>query len=121
MIKSILLVFLLFFAVVGICEFIYIIRSAVSYPSKRFRNYVFVVLESGHAIEQLKFLWLKIRWQGDEFASGIVAVSDFLQPEEISFCNDFKLEKNILVCKTEDLPKYVDDLFAVYKENYFNE
>lgn len=102
-VKSILLISLLIFAVMGICELIYIIKMFFYYPGIRVNNYTLVVLKSNYAIKQLTFLWQKIRWQGDGYALGIIAITDNIKTKEILICNKFIADKNIILCNSHSL------------------
>ncbi len=98
------------FAISGICEFIYILRLMICFPGTRIQNYSFVVLQKGFAIKELVFLWQKIKWQGDEFASGIVAITDNLDCVELSECEKFIDDKNILLCTSENINECIEVL-----------
>lgn len=98
MVKLFLIIFLIFFAVTGICEFINIVRMFFYFPNIRFQNFSLVVLKKGYAVKQLNYIWQKIRWQGDEFASGIIAITDVLEEKELYDCSCFIRGKNICLC-----------------------
>ena len=93
-----LLVFL--FTVAGICEFVYILRMVFFHPNIRVKHYSLVVLKSGYAIKQLNYIWQKIKWHGDSFALGIIAIIDDIDQNEFSACENFIKEKNILLCNS---------------------
>lgn len=99
----VLLALFMIFSIIGICEFIYILRLMVCFPSIRMQNYSFIILKKGFAIKQLVFLWQKIKWQGDEFALGIIAITDELDVNELFECERFINDKNILLCSSENL------------------
>lgn len=103
MVKSILLTILVFFAVWGICELIYRCKILVYHPDEKFKTYIFVLLKSRCALEQLRYLWEKIRWCGDEFTNGIIAITDEINEEELKSCEEFNCDKNIILCSSEDL------------------
>ncbi len=91
------------FAVAGICEFIYILRMIFYFPNIRVQNFSLIVLKKGYAVKQLNYIWQKIRWHGDEFAFGIIAVTDALETKELCDCNRFVKDKNIILCTAETL------------------
>ncbi len=103
MVKFLLLIFLLLFAVSGICELIYFLKMLFYYPSLRIHNYSLVVLKSGNAVRQLNYIWQKLKWYGEDFSRGIIAVVDNLDISEISSCNEFADEKNIVLCMASTL------------------
>ncbi len=103
MVKTFLLIFLIVFAVCGICEFVYILRMLFYFPGMRVKNYALIVLKSGYAVNQLNYIWQKNRWQGDSFAVGIIALTDNLETKEILSCNKFIKNKNIVLCDASSL------------------
>ena len=98
MVKSFLLAFLIIFAVAGICEFIYILKMLFYFPNFRVQNYSLIILNSGSAVKQLNFIWQKIRWYGDAFAAGIIAITDGIDEHELLECEKFSGGKNIILC-----------------------
>lgn len=105
MIKSFLLIFLLIFAISGVCEFIYLLKMLFYFPNVRTNNYAFIVLKKGCAVKQLNYIWQKIKWQGNAFAVGIIAVTDNLENAEITKCDMFSEGKNIILCSMSTLPQ----------------
>lgn len=75
------------------------------YPGIRIKNYSVIVLKNKYAIKQLNFLYKKFSWYGNEFANGIIAITDFLDTNEIDKCNEFILNKNIILCDSKSLYK----------------
>lgn len=108
MVKTVLLILLIIFAVSGICEFIYFIKMLFYFPGKRFKTYTFVMLESGYALCQLEYLWQKIRWNGDSFSNGIIATDDSLETKEILSCAEYAKNKNIIICSQNELSAHID-------------
>lgn len=105
MIKTLLLIILIVFAVSGICEFIYALRLLFFRPKKPFKNYILIFLSDKYALKQLMFIWQKILWHGDNFGSGIVAITDDIDTKEILQCQEFAKGKNILLCEFNKLSK----------------
>lgn len=98
MVKSFLLIFLILFAVAGICEFVYILKMLFYFPNTHVQNYALIVLKNGYALRQLNYIWQKIRWHGDEFAAGIIAITDDIETKELFDCDNFIKGKNIILC-----------------------
>lgn len=95
---KLLMLLLFLFAIAGVCEFIYILKMLFYFPKTRVKHYSLVVLKSGYAIKQLNYIWQKIKWYGDSFALGIIAVVDDIDKKEFSECEDFIRQKNIVLC-----------------------
>lgn len=108
MVKSLLLIFLLIFAVSGICEFIFLIKLLFHFPGKRFKIYTFIALESGYAVRQLDYVWQKIYWHGDGYSNGIIAIIDALDENEILTCEKYINNKNIFLCTKRDVPEHMN-------------
>lgn len=98
MVKAILLTVFVLFAVVGICEILYIIKMLFYYPGIRFNSYIIIVLKKESALKQLNYVWQKIKWHGDSFASGIIAVTDYIDDNELADCKKFIINKNVVLC-----------------------
>ncbi len=77
----------------------------IYYPKVKISNYLIVTLKKGFAVNQLDFLWQKIKWHGDSFANGIIAVLDDLDDYEIFACNEFAKNKRIALCFKNSLSK----------------
>ncbi len=102
-VKSIFIAVLFILAILGICEFLYFLRSLFAYPGIRTNNYTIIVLKEKFAIKQLNFLWQKLSWYGNDFSCGIIAITDFIDDDEIILCNDFCVGKNIFLCDLNSL------------------
>ena len=92
----------------GVCELIYLAKMFFFLPKKRVNNYSFLVLDSEGALNQLMFQWQKIRWNGSSFANGIIAITDNLEPSAQSACKCFANDKNILLCKLDEISEKLD-------------
>lgn len=108
MVKTLLLILLLIFAVSGLCEFIYFVKMLFYFPGKRVKTYTFVRLESGYALRQLEYLWQKIRWNGDSYSNGIIAINENLETKEIISCAEYIKGKNIILCSKQQITEYID-------------
>lgn len=73
------------------------------HPGIRTNNYSIVILKKNFAIKQLNFFWQKIKWHGNNFAYGIIAVTDAIDDDEIFACRDFIVNKNIFLCSLNSL------------------
>ncbi len=103
MVKSFLLIFLIIFAVAGICEFVYILKMFLYFPNVRLQNYSLIVLKKGYAIKQINYIWQKIKWHGEDFSIGIIAITDNIETKEILDCKNFINDKNIILCTAASL------------------
>lgn len=108
MVKTILFVCFLLFAVSGMCDFIYLVKMFFHSPKKRFKNYSLVSLEQGCAVSQLDFLWQKISWNGESFSCGIIALCNNLDKNEISDCKDYVKNKNITLCEEKNISEILN-------------
>lgn len=107
MVETIIFFVFTIFAVAGICEFLYILTVIFSYPGYRCNNYSIVILKKGHSIRQLNFFWQKLKWRGNDFAKGIIAVTDKIEYEELLMCRDFIPGKDIILCDSDALTQVI--------------
>lgn len=107
MVKAFLLVFLILFAVVGICELIYILKMFLFFPGFRVKNYSLIVLKSGSALKQMDYIWQKNKWYGDSYASGVIALTDNIKEKELLECSQYVREKNIVLCSATSISEYL--------------
>lgn len=91
------------FCIAGICEFFYLIRLLFYFPKTRTKCYSFIVLKENFALKQLNFIWQKIKWQGEDFADGIIALTDNIKADELLNCKKFVTNKNIILCTSDSL------------------
>lgn len=102
-VKSIVLIFLMLLIVSGICEIIYIIKMLINYPGTRVENYSIIILRKNYALKQLNYIWQKIKWYGDSYSFGVIALTDALDNNEKSICSKYAFGKNITLCNTDSL------------------
>lgn len=108
MVKTFLLLLVIFFAVLGISESICFVKILQYFPGKRFKTYTVVTLKSGYALRQLEFIWRKICWYGEGYSNGIIAIIDHIDEQEIAMCNNYIKNKNIVICNKCDVYKNID-------------
>lgn len=100
-VKALLLIFLLLFTVLGLCDVIFTVKLFFYYPGIRTSNYTIIYLNNKYALKQLNFVWQKIKWYGDEYACGIIAITNSLNEQVISQCRKFVIDKNITLLNVE--------------------
>ena len=105
MVELLLLGLLAVFTIAGICEFVYLIRLMFYFPYVKTNSYSLVVLKEDYAVRQLNFLWQKLKWQGEDYASGIIAITDNLGYDELIDCSKFIVNKNIILSSIDSLTK----------------
>ncbi|MBO7519737.1 MAG: hypothetical protein J6T73_03065 [Clostridia bacterium] len=103
MIEAFLLTLAVIFASLGICDFLHTLKTALLFPGIRTKNYCVVFLKAEYAVCQLRFFSAKLRWYGDEFADGIIAVTDELNKSEIALCEKYCYGANIRLCRFCDI------------------
>ena len=87
----------------GVCECVYLIRLLLYYPKTKTKCYSLVILKRHYAVKQLNFIWQKIKLHGEDFASGIFAVIDELEDDEILECKSFIGNKKIVLSDFDSL------------------
>lgn len=103
MVKTIILIVFILFAIAGISDLIYALNMLFYYPVIKNKHYSIVILKSKYAYKQLNFIWQKIKWQGDAFSFGIIAVIDCINKYELEECLKFVSGKNITLCTLSEL------------------
>ena len=98
MIKAILLTLAVIFAVLGLCDIIYAVKSAFLFPGVKTNGYFVLRLKKGFALQQLKYYAEKKRWYGNEFCDKIIAITDDLDNSEKSSCDNYISRSDILLC-----------------------
>lgn len=105
MVEMLLLGLFTVFFIVGISEFVFLIRLIFYHPNAKTECYAVVVLKKDFALKQLNYIWQKMRWHGDNFAVGIIAITDNLDYNEISDCDTFIKDKNIFLSNSNSIAK----------------
>ena len=103
MIKSVLFGLFIVLAVLGLCEIFYFFKMLFYYPGFKCDKCVIVVLRQKYALRQLNYIWQKIKWQGDDFANVVIGIIDYIDSEELTSCNDYSYQKNIILCDLNSL------------------
>ena len=114
MIEAILLTVAVVFAALGICDFLHILKTLFLFPGIKTENYSLVFLKRGYAICQLRFFAAKLRWYGDEYANGIIAVTDELSQSESALCERCCYGANIRLCSFNDLNNIIGEIDEGY-------
>ena len=94
-------------AIGGLCESIHAIKLIGIMNSKRNPMVSLLVLKPKEWVFQLDFAAEQQNWLGEDFAKYVIAVTDSIEPEEIESCRQLANEKNIILCKTSELPQWV--------------
>lgn len=103
MIKAIILTITVVFAALGLCDFIYTVKSMFFYSGVKSDNYLIVFLENGNAYSQLKYYSYKLRWYGDEFCDRIIALTDSLSEIELAECEELCYGTKIYLCHFKNI------------------
>lgn len=108
MIKAILLTLTVIFAVLGLCDIIYTVKTMLLYSGVKSDNYLVVFLRKGYAYSQLKFYSYKLRWYGNEFCDRIIALTDNLSEMEIADCEELCYGTRIYLCNFVDIKSVIN-------------
>ena len=90
-------------AIAGLCELIYTIKLFLLSPSKKPLSFIIIYLKKNIALEQLTYIFEKLKWNGESYATQIVAITDNIYDSECLLCNEFAIEHNIVLSKFEDI------------------
>ena len=106
MVKSILLILVVFFTVLGICEIINFIKLLFYYPGIKTKKYTIAILHNNYAIKELMLYWQTLKWYGEIYSNTISAIVDDLDNNEILDCYEFVKGKNIELRTIDSLSEY---------------
>lgn len=108
MVKAILLTITVVFAALGLCDFIYTVKSMCFYSGVKSDNCFIFFLRSGNAYGQLKYYSYKLKWYGDEFCDKIIALTDDISAIEMADCEKFCYGNKIYLCHFKDIKKVIN-------------
>lgn len=110
MVKGLLISLVFILAVAGICEIIHLIRLYLVSDSQRNVNYSLVFLRKGRALNQLRYVYEQLLWQGGTYADAIIAIDCGLDEDELKACYEFSHKKDVIVTSREMLDRVLDTL-----------
>ncbi|MCQ2441241.1 MAG: hypothetical protein MJ076_05045 [Clostridia bacterium] len=98
MVKAVLIIITILFAVSGLCEFIHSLRLFFILPEKDRKSLCIIKLEPQKAVQQVKFVLEQSNWLGSLYAERIVAVCDGIDGAELEICRKMVEESEIMLC-----------------------
>lgn len=110
MIKVLLSVLTALLAISGLCELIYTIRLFFLTPHVKTKGYIVVYLRQNFALEQLRYIFEKQKWNGEGYAACIVAITDELSEAEGTLCKEFSKNKSIFLSKFKDIEITLEEI-----------
>ena len=72
-------------------------------------------LQENIALEQLSYIFEKLKWNGDSYATQIIAITDNICDSECLLCNDFALKNNIVLSKFKDMENTLKEICLYYQ------
>ena len=110
MVKGILTVLIILFAVSGLCEFIHSVRLFFILPEKERSSLCVIRLQQGKAVQQLRFVLHQSHWLGSLYADKVVAISDGIESEELDVCKNLIESSDIVLCSSETFEYIVENI-----------
>ncbi|MDD6478868.1 MAG: hypothetical protein PUF48_03510 [Oscillospiraceae bacterium] len=92
--------------ILGLCELIHIITLAVISKAGNPEFITLIFLKPEKYLSQLMQANEQRRWQGEDFTSRIIAVSDALSLEEMSEAQNYCKRSGIFLCSKENLQDF---------------
>ncbi len=111
MVKGILISCVFLLAVAGVCEIIHLMRLYFVSDKKRNVNYSLVFLRKNRALNQLRYLYEQLLWQGGTYADVVIAVDRELDEDERKACFEYSLKKDIIITSPEMLDRVLNTLY----------
>ncbi len=109
MIKTVLIIFLVIFAILGFAEFLHSINLRLF--SVKNPGGILVVLKEASAFEQLQFAYSQMCWYGSMYGDVIIAVIDDLSAETLEKCNNYARGRRIVLIPRECIENCVQNVF----------
>ncbi len=110
MVKGILTVLIILFAVSGLCEFIHSVRLFLILPEKERSSICIIRLEQGKSVQQLRFVLHQSHWLGSLYADKVIAISDGIEDEELDMCKSTVEYSDIVLCSNDELEYIVRNI-----------
>ena len=110
MIKLILIIAVSLLAISGICELIHSICILMVMPKRPINNFCVLYLDSINAYYQIRFAVEQVRWQSNNFAEKIIAVTDEADDEQLKKCKILAAENGIILCPSDVLPNVIKSI-----------
>ena len=81
-------IFLFFFLVIGLCDFLHSIHIRIISPRKKLKKIVVCRLDDGEAEEQINYLAQQYRWYGNKCFDKFICLCDKDRIQEDFECSD---------------------------------
>ena len=104
MVKAILLIAASLLVILGICEVIHAICILLIVPKRPINNYCIVNLSEEKAYYQLRFAIEQLRWNGDNYAEKIIAITDSISQTQYNRCKIIAQNNGVILCESSSLP-----------------
>lgn len=101
MVEFLLLFVTLLLAILGLSELIHMLKIKITYPTKKNKNYILIILTKENATEQIKYIADKLQWSGKNYADGVFAI--YNDEVDLNSCYDLVSRYNIMLCSPEEL------------------
>lgn len=109
-VKTILIVFGFFLAVLGLCELIHTIRLGIISKGRDLDLVTVINLKKEDYLCKLYHLREQNLWQGDYFAKYIIVIADELSQEELYIAEKYCRNNHFLITSKNDLDRIMQTL-----------
>lgn len=84
--KLLLFFILLCFCILGLCEFLHILKCFLIFPKRKMQATLVVMLNEATAARQISFAGEQYRWLGDKLADRVLIVAEDLNEATVKEC-----------------------------------
>ncbi len=111
MIKTVLTIIVILFAVLGLSEFLHSLRLACFSLGPKRKTATVIVLDEDRAVEQLSYVISQSCWFGPQYSECIIAVTDSLSEETLRDCREYTKTSNVILVPNEYISNVINAVF----------
>ena len=92
--KVLLFVIVLVFSVLGLCEFLHLLKCVLIFPKRQMKSTLVVMLKEETAIRQIIFAGEQYRWLGTKLAERVIVVAENISYDTLAECESLAFRYN---------------------------
>lgn len=92
--KVLLFFVFLIFSVLGLCEFLHLLKCVLIFPKRRMHSTLVVMLREETAMRQIIFAGEQYKWLGAKLAERVIVVAENLSDDTLAECENLVARYN---------------------------
>lgn len=93
--KLLLISLVLIFSVLGLCEFLHLLKCFLLFPKRKMNSTLVVMLKEETAVNQTVFAGEQYKWLGSKLADRVLIVASGLKTETVEECERLAARYNL--------------------------